>query len=131
MTMTAENRVPDILAMNGDRARTRRTDRLTSHLAGDTSQIDMTDVEVAVLKIVHENPLSVGTEINQFYSDEQAARGWPFKAWDSPRKRAGELEDAGLLEDAGAHRGVYDSLEREFLITDAGRKTIEMLAVEA
>jgi len=126
--MPTTSTVPTILAMNGDHARTRLTDRLTSHLAGDASQVDMTDVEVAVLKIVHENPQSVGTEINQIYSDEQAARGWPFKQWDSPRKRAGELVEAGLLEDAGLHRGIYNGLEREFRITDAGRRTLDMVA---
>lgn len=127
--MTTTHTVPNVLAIDGQKARTRLTDRLTSHLAGDKSEVDMTDVEVAVLKIVHENPKSVGTEINLIYAEERDARGWPFKAPDSPRKRAGELLEAGLVSADGAHRGVYGSLETELVITDAGRRTLDRLAV--
>lgn len=128
----AEAARPTILEMNGDSARTRRNDRLTSHLAGDKSQADIHDVEAAVLRIVAEQPGIVGTEVNQAYAEARDDRGWPFRAWDSPRKRAGELLDAGLLEDCGLRRGLNGSWETTLQLSDSGRRTLELLdATEA
>jgi hypothetical protein len=116
--------IPQILP--DDTARTRLTDRLTSHLAGDKSQVNMTAIEQAVLRMVAERGNAVGTELNVFYSEEWMYRGWPQKAWDSPRKRAGELLDAGLLAEAGTRRGTAGSLETLLVLSDAGRRTLGM-----
>jgi hypothetical protein len=112
--------------MGADTARTRRNDRLTSHLAGDKSQVDMTRIEQAVLCLVAEQGNLVGTQLNVLYSEQWLYRGWPQKAWDSPRKRSGELLDAGLLAEAGTRRGTAGSLETLLVLSDAGRKTIGM-----
>jgi hypothetical protein len=115
------------IVMDGDTARTRLTDRLTSHLAGNKSQVNMTAIEQAVLRLVAEHGNLVGTELNVHYSDNWLYRGWPRKAWDSPRKRAGELLEAGLLTEAGSRRGTAGSLETLLVLSDLGRKTIGML----
>ena len=116
------------IVMDGDTARTRLTDRLTSHLAGNKSQVNMTAIEQAVLRLVAEKGNLVGTELNVLYSEQWVFRGWPQKAWDSPRKRAGELLEAGLLTDAGARRGTANSLETLLVLSDSGRRTLERLA---
>lgn len=115
------------IVMEGDNARTRRNDRLVSHLAGDKSQVDMTRIERAVLVLVAENGNVVGSELNVLYSEQWVWRGWPRKAWDSPRKRGGELLDAGLLNDVGTRRGTAGSLETLLVLSDAGRRTLGML----
>lgn len=131
MSAVAQSHRPTILEMNGDSARTRRNDRLTSHLAGDKSQIDIHEVEAAVLRIVAEQPGIVGTEVNQAYADAQKDRDWPDRAWDSPRKRAGELLAAGLFEDRGMRPGLNNSPETILHLSAGGQRTIELLDAEA
>ncbi|MDM4761921.1 hypothetical protein QT381_02740 [Galbitalea sp. SE-J8] len=96
-----------------DQARTRKSDPLTSHLAGDRSQSTVHDVRAAVLVILAlDIPEATGSQLNELYREMRADRGWPEVHFDSPRKRAGELADDGYLdvlnEDAKrGHEHVY------------------------
>ena len=118
MTMTDEHRVPAIVA-NGDSARARRSDPLTSHEAADRSAHTLTKLRRAVLALVLQEPSSIGSELNAMYELRYARNGWPKAAWDSPRKRAGELAEDGLLLVAGSRAG-----ERQFVISIIGMDVI-------
>jgi hypothetical protein len=79
-----------------DTARTRRTDPLPSHVAGDTSQGTKKRVADAVMVIVRDWGPCNGEQINTYYA--LAPNRFGTAATDSPRKRAGELASDGLLE---------------------------------
>lgn len=94
------------IVVNGDTARTRRTDPLTSHLAGDRSQETISQVKAIVLELVaYHGPLS-GSQLNDLFVLWTDPYEWHVH-FDSPRKRAGELADEGLLvvTNADAKRG--------------------------
>jgi hypothetical protein len=107
MTMTAEHRVPAIIPA-GDSARTRRSDPLPSHVAGDKSQETVKRVADAVMTIVRREGAVGGTELNRLYRIAAEKGRYPLVHWDSPRKRAGELVKDGFLviTNEGDPRGV-------------------------
>jgi hypothetical protein len=80
-----------------DTARTRRTDPLTSHLAGDRSQTTLNDVRNAVAWIFTQLTSATGSEMNEMYRILRKEKGWPECHFDSPRKRTGELYADGEL----------------------------------
>lgn len=79
-----------------DTARARRSDPLSSHVAADRSAETRTAVERAVVWMLTGHDLN-GTELNDSYRELAVDRGWPMVHFDSPRKRAGELERRGVL----------------------------------
>ena len=96
-----------------DEPRTRRTDPTQSHTAADDSQASIHALRNNLLTLVHENPDIIGVELNEMYRDTYKRRGWKRVAFDSPRKRAGEMaaDDlliAGDLRDGGQQ---YSSVE--------------------
>lgn len=95
------------LAVGFDTPRARRSDPITSQRAADKSAETRSQVESAVMAIVRLKKIVGGKEINRLYESLRAAGGWPQVAWDSPRKRAGDLARAGLLEivNPGSPRG--------------------------
>lgn len=102
--------VPAILP-DGDRARTRKSDPSTSHLAADVSQRHLHETKLHVLKVVSAHGPLVGSEINDLYVFMASRLGWRRVAWDSPRKRAGELAADGYLVVAGTRPVEGTSLE--------------------
>lgn len=110
---------PPQIVIDGDKARTRRSDPAESHAAADRSQHTISALRLAVLALVREEPISVGSALNEMYRARYERRGWPKCAWDSPRKRAGELADDGLLLIAGSRDG-----ERTFIISSSGLDVI-------
>lgn len=81
-----------------DTARTRRTDKANSHLAGDRSSPTIKAVKLAVLAMVKQKGPVGGSELNRLYQVLAEACGWPLPLhFDSPRKRAGELAADGFL----------------------------------
>lgn len=80
-----------------DTARTRRTDPLSSHVGADKSQRTIEQVKAAVVALVRQEGELSGAELNDLYSLRAARNGWDDCAWDSPRKRAGELAKEGVL----------------------------------
>lgn len=97
-------------------AHARRADPAASKAAAKSASFSMPLVKRAVLDLLANNEALTGNTINEVYRSE----GYPKCAWDSPRKRAGELLRDGLLVDVsqgGAHEAVY-------AITDKGREAI-------
>lgn len=80
-----------------DTARARGDDSLASHRAADESARTISEVRRAVLALVEQLGSANGHDLNDFYSLYAPNRGWPRVAYDSPRKRAGELLRDGLL----------------------------------
>lgn len=70
----------------------------SSHKAADRSQRTIKGTAVRVLELVHRAGPLTGAELNELYRET-----WPTgpnrAAYDSPRKRARELTDEGLLND--------------------------------
>jgi hypothetical protein len=54
-------------------------------------------VKAAVLLLVKQEGELTGAELNDLFSLRAARHGWDTYAWDSPRKRAGELAADGFL----------------------------------
>jgi hypothetical protein len=106
-----------------DTARTRKSDPLTSHAAGDRSQAAMKPTKIAVLKLIHQEGALTGEEINDLYSLRWDRHDWPIAKHDTPRKRAGELFADGYLE---LHGGCRDG--RVFRLSAAGISAIEVSA---
>lgn len=82
-----------------DTVRTRKSDPVTSHRAGDKSAESLTVVKRAVIALVRAKGTLTGSQANIMYRDlaQYPANGLPLVAWDSPRKRLGELAAAGDL----------------------------------
>lgn len=119
---------PRMIVIDGDKARTRKTDPTTSHKAGDTSQKTLKAAKVAVLTIVRDNPGVTGTALNELYVFARSRHSWmPQLAFDSPRKRASDLAADGYLEmvDDG-RRGRNNQPEHTYRLTAYGRKVITL-----
>lgn len=108
MTITATK---PMITFN-DKARARRKDKDTSQAAADKSQRNLIDAKLLVLLVLKSNPDRTGSEINDLFQFEAARRsirprrkGQVLFHWDSPRKRAGELEEDGYLEIVGTRQG--------------------------
>lgn len=125
MTSTAIDRVPasahvaqDValfdfeLAVGDDAPRARRSDPVTSQRAADKSQTSIHESRAAVLSLVRQEGVLTGSEANELYHLRYERNGWPKIAWDSPRKRLGDLERDGLVVIVNPHdpRGT----EREY-----------------
>lgn len=85
------------MIFSSDTSRTRRFDPLPSHVAGDRSQMTITEVKAAVMSLLRQEGELSGQEINDLYELRATRSDWPNVHIDSPRKRAGELVRAGLL----------------------------------
>lgn len=93
-------------------AHARSTDPDTSKDAATRATKSMPRIRKAVLEIVADHGMCIGSEINQYYvaDDRQKHAGW-----DSPRKRAGELVKDGYLTIVGRREG-----ESEYCVTFEG-----------
>lgn len=122
-----------------DAARARRLDPLPSHVAADKSASTRGRVAEAVLFLVETYGARNGQELNDLYRKNQAGQGWPIVAFDSPRKRAGELaaDDDLIITNPDDPRGtpaVYAVAEADlddFLIEPAGGIGSEDWALES
>ncbi len=99
--------------------RTRRSDPVVSHQAGDRSQRGIHALRMNLLILIRENPLIIGTELNDLYRDTYRRREWKRVAYDSPRKRAFEMAREGVLEIVGERDG-----GQQLIITEAGLKVV-------
>jgi hypothetical protein len=89
--------IPQIV-IPGDTARTRRTDKATSHRAADRSAATLKAVKLAVIQMVEQKGPVGGSELNRLYQVLAESCGWPLPLhFDSPRKRASELAADGFL----------------------------------
>lgn len=77
--------------------RARRTDPLSSHVAADVSGETRRIVADAVIWLLMSRGPQTGAELNHGYTTSRLIHGWPAAAFDSPRKRAGELAREGFI----------------------------------
>ena len=119
-----ETTLPPML-WDDDTPRTRKTDPLTSHVAGDVSQHGLRDAKQRVLQLVSVHAPVTGSELNDLYRLTADRVGWRRLAWDSPRKRASELARDGFLEVVGTQISPGNNLpESAYGITDKGRTAL-------
>src|SRR5690554_637736 len=96
----------------GDEPRTRRTDPLTSHMAGDKTAATLTQVQSVVLAIFKARGNLTDSELNTHYELLWATNDWPEQHPDSPRRRRSQLTARGLIVDSGEkRRNLYNSPE--------------------
>ena len=108
-----------------DTARVRQSDPISSHLAADASQRNIKQTKRAVLLIVQQEGEIVGSEINDLYMLRASRSGWDRVAFDTPRKRAGELAADGFLEVVQYRTAEGNhSPEAEYRITAKGHKAV-------
>lgn len=97
-------------------AHARRTDPAASRVSATKASVTMPLVKRSVLDLLSNNEALNGNNINELYRSE----GYPKCAWDTPRKRAGELLRDGYLTNIAWH----PSDEAVYAITDKGREAI-------
>lgn len=123
MTLTPMFDVEELLAGSGPRAR--RSDRVTSHIAADASQVHLHETKQRVLELLNTHGSLVGSEINEQYQLTAARLNWRRVAWDTPRKRAGELATDGFLDDSETRIAEGNNLpEAVYRLTDKGREAL-------
>ena len=77
--------------------RARRHDPLSSHVAADRSSKTRRPVADAVLWLIDQFGPMNGADLCDRYMSMRRVQQWPVVAYESPRKRAGELVDSGEL----------------------------------
>ncbi len=85
------------IVLDGDTARARLTDPLSSHVAAEKSAETRGQVHEAIVVQIREHGPMNGRELNDRYETFRRAHGWPVVSYDSPRKRAGELVGSRLV----------------------------------
>lgn len=116
--------LPEIV-MADDSARTRKSDPITSHVAGDNSQRNLHESKRRVLELVKVHAPVTGRELNDLYSLAASRLNWKRIHFDSPRRRAGELAKDGYLEVVGTQiADGNNSPEAAYGLTELGREAL-------
>lgn len=116
---------PPQIIMLGDSPRARKSDPVTSHIAADASAVHLHETKQRVLQIVDTHGSLVGSEINEQYQLMAARMNWRRVAWDTPRKRAGELAEDGFLDGSETRTAEGNNLpESLYRLTDTGREAL-------
>lgn len=121
---TFELEPPQIIT-EGDSPRVRTSDPLTSHFAADVSSRHLHETKLRVLQLIDMHESLVGSEVNEQYRLMAARMNWRRVAWDTPRKRAGELAEDGFLDGSETRTAQGNNLpEALYCLTDKGREAI-------
>lgn len=105
--------VSQAMAIGGPGSMTRESDNVMSHRAADRAAVNRRAVLDKVRYLVETTGPLTGSEINEAYARLQRLYPdvLPRVAWDTPRKRAGDLAREGLIEYVIAgvrgHEGIY------------------------
>ncbi len=109
--------VSQAMALDGPGAMTRKTDNVMSHHAADRAAVSRHLVLEKVLYLIQSAGPLTGSEINDAYERLQRHDpSLPRVAYETPRKRAGELAKAQLIEyvtdGVRGHEGIYRAVSR-------------------
>lgn len=116
---------PPQIIVEGDSPRVRRSDPLTSHFAADKSAHGLHESKHRVLQLVRIHEAICGSDLNDQYKVMADRLNWKRLAWDSPRKRAGELAEDGYLQVVGERLSEGNhALESVYALTDKGREAL-------
>jgi hypothetical protein len=117
--------LPPPLFVDDDIPRARRSDPVTSHIAADATQAGLKEAKLRVLTLVAQHQPVAGSHLNDLYRLHGSRMNWKRLAFDSPRKRAGELAADGYLEVAEYAVADGNNLpEAIYRISDKGRTAI-------
>ncbi|HWK19784.1 MAG TPA: hypothetical protein VNR37_03315 [Microbacteriaceae bacterium] len=97
----------------------RPTDPAESHAAALAILPKRKRSQIAVLRLIAELGWIDGQELNREYRERYANTDMHL-SYDSPRKRAGELIEPGLVQVRSGHIAANGNPAREFKITDLG-----------
>lgn len=117
--------VPIHSTIGEDNPRVRRHDPIQSHAAADRSARSRDAVFGEVLRLIFELGPLTGVELNGIYQAKHSSPADPLRvAFESPRKRAAELVERGLLYrlgegDSAGHADVY-----VYVLTIAGLEAV-------
>jgi hypothetical protein len=116
-----------LIHLAGDKPRARLTDPPQSHQAADASSYRRKRVLLAVLEIIATDGEMTGSEVNDDYRSWSvvARPEFPRCHPDTPRKRAGEAAEDGLLDVVSHKKGVYGVPEAVYRISPEGRRLLE------
>lgn len=123
MTLTDPSLPPTL--WDDDAPRARATDPAQSHIAADVSQAGLKDAKARVLQLVRDHAPVAGSHLNDLYRLAASRLNWKPLAYDSPRKRAGELATEGYL--AVVRVGIAEGNhlpEAIYGLTDKGREAL-------
>ena len=115
------------LGVGIDSPRARANDPETSHAAADATAPGLSKLRTAVLRTIAIMGVEpVGSEINARYLELHAADpgNFPQAHPDSPRKRAGELAEDGLLDVVGHRAGVFGSQESIYRLSPDAKRIL-------
>lgn len=116
---------PPQIIIEGDTARARKSDPNASHVAADRSSHGLHESKHRVLQLVRMHESIAGSDLNDQYKIMSDRMNWKRLAWDSPRKRAGELADDGFLTVVGERLSEGNhSLESVYALTDKGLEVL-------
>lgn len=86
-----------VAPLNGSGPGARRADPIASHVAADKAEASAGAVKAIILTLIFEAGSMTGQELNDLYRERWEKEGWPQVAYDSPRKRAGDMFRARQL----------------------------------
>jgi hypothetical protein len=109
-----------------DSPRARRTDPTTSHAAADQSQRLMHDTKLHVMQVLHVNPNTVGSELNDLYRFMGSRKDWNKVAFDSPRKRASELVADGYVDVVGTRTASNGTEQSVYALSEKGLRVVTL-----
>jgi hypothetical protein len=92
------------MILDGDSPRAHRHDPITSHLAGDKSQVTVHSVRDHVLDIIRDCGPLAAFEVCDIYAAMSRNHGWPKVHRESPRKRMSDMKRDGILVDTDETR---------------------------
>lgn len=96
--------VPMILP-DGDSARARFTDPVTSHEAADLSAKHLSEIQVIVYDLIKDSFSGLADfELGAQYAIQAPMYGFPQVLFDTPRRRRSDLTRMGRLVDSGVRR---------------------------
>jgi hypothetical protein len=106
--------------------RFRASDPAPSQIAANKAEKNLRITKVRVLELIHTQGWLSSSEVNDQYLFASARLDWTRLAYDSPRKRAGELVDEGYLRVVDERMGANGAPESVYALTEKGKRVITL-----